>query len=437
MKQRFYIAGLAAATLLASCKPDLKVTAPSAGKLDFSTYIAVGNSLTAGYASNSLYRSGQENSYPSILATQFKTVGGGDFKQPLLTGEHGYPSPRLILGPGTDCMGNTSLGPVADTGGVNPEDATNIAAEGPFNNLGVPGIRAVDYIIPGYPSLNPYSKRFFSNLGATPLEELRRMQPTFFTCWVGSNDVLGYATSGGEGTVGGSLLNPQNISDQNLFAVAYDSVMNVMTATGAKGAVMNIPDVTSIPFFTTVPHNGLTLTAEQAAGLTAAYAPLGITFTAGANNFIIQDVTAPGGKRQMYDDELVLLDVPQDSLKCAGWGSLTPIPKQYILSRDEIANVKTATTAFNSIIQQEAQAHGLAYVDMNTYLKTLSSGIGFNGVTYSTTFVTGGAFSLDGVHLTPRGYALAANFIIRTINTYYGSNVPQADVNKYSGLIFP
>jgi hypothetical protein len=74
---------------------------------------------------------------------------------------------------------------------------------------------------------------------------------------------------------------------------------------------------------------------------------------------------------------------------------------------------------------------------MNSYLKTLNAGVVFNGVTLNTEFVRGSAFSLDGVHLTPRGYALAANEIIRTINAFYGASVPVADVNAYNGVLFP
>ena len=43
------------------------------GKADFTRYVAVGNSLTAGYSDGALYRSGQQNSYPAMLAEQFST----------------------------------------------------------------------------------------------------------------------------------------------------------------------------------------------------------------------------------------------------------------------------------------------------------------------------------------------------------------------------
>jgi len=70
MKKIFFVAS-GFALFFASCKPTFKVDAPSANGLNFSNYVAIGNSLTAGYADGSLYRSGQLNSYPSMFHQQF------------------------------------------------------------------------------------------------------------------------------------------------------------------------------------------------------------------------------------------------------------------------------------------------------------------------------------------------------------------------------
>lgn len=437
-KSLVFISGLA---ILTSCKPNLHSNTPTANGLNFSNYVAVGNSLTAGYADGSLYRSGQQNSYPVMLSDQFSLFGATNFKVPFMPGEYGYPSPKLVLGYTTDCKGVTSLSPVpysgvADTAGSN----TNISAQGPFNNFGIPGIRAVDYLSAGYAVIAsslgaPYAARIFSDPYARPLDELKRNNPTFFTLWLGSNDVLGYATSGGEGS---PIPNhPNNISSFANFRDGWDSTFAVLLRNGAKGVVMNIPDVTSIPFFTTVPANGLPLDTSSAAQLNAAYAGSGMTFHTGNNFFVIQDVSSPIGRRQIKSDELILLTLPQDSVKCAGWGTLKPIPQKYVLTTQEIQNIVTATNAFNQHIADMAVAKKIPLVDMNAYLKTISSGIMFNGVNFNTKFVTGGAFSLDGVHLTPRGYALVANQILLAINTYYKSTIPLIDVNKYVGIRFP
>ena len=435
---KIYFSVLAALLLMVSCKPDITPNTPTKGSADFTKYVALGNSLTAGYSDNTLYRSGQENSYPSMLARAFAAVGGGPFRQPLLPGNYGWPDPKLILAVRAGCDGVAGVTPVRnnaipDTAG----SSMNIAAQGPYNNLAVPGIRCIHYNIPGYGMLNPYAGRFYPDPAATsPMALALGSGATFFTCWLGANDVLAYATSGGEGKVSGTGL--YDISPAEGFQATYDALINGMTANGAKGVLINIPDVTTVPFFTTIPAKGLALTRQgQADSLNAAYAALGIKFNVGANYFIIQDVTAPAGLRQIKSGEYLLLTLPQDSIKCKGWGSIKPIPKQYVLDATEVANIRTATTTFNKIISDNAQAHGLALMDAFSYLTTLQSGITYNGVTYTPTFVTGGAFSLDGVHLTQRGYALVANEIIRVINATYGATIGGVDVNHYEGVRLP
>lgn len=61
----------------------------------------------------------------------------------------------------------------------------------------------------------------------------------------------------------------------------------------------------------------------------------------------------------------------------------------------------------------------------------------YNGIGFNTSYVSGGAFSLDGVHPNPRGYALIANEYIKAINAKYGSSVPEVDVTRYTGIVFP
>lgn len=439
MKKSYFIIAAMAAITVTSCKSKIEPEIPSAGEANFANYVAIGNSLTAGFADGTLYKSGQENSYPNMLAGQFQLVGGGAFKQPLLNDDAGWPSLKRVLGIKPNCAtGVPGLSPVLYSGTPDASNANNISGAGPYNNLGVPGVRCIDYGFAGYGSLNPYSARFYSNAqkAGTPMAVALASQATFFTCWLGNNDVLGYATGGGEGTVGGIM--PGDISPVATFKAVYDALIDGMTANGAKGALMTIPDVSATPFFTTIPAKGLALTRQgQVDSLNAAYNGTGITFTLGANFFVIADPAAvPLGFRQAKAGEYILLTA-SDSITCGGWGSRKPIPEMYTLTIEEAANVASATNAFNQIITDNATKHNLALVDMNAYMKSLTAGITWNGVTYTTTFVTGGAFSLDGIHLTPRGYALAANEILRVINQQYKASIPAVDINKYHGILFP
>jgi lysophospholipase L1-like esterase len=445
--KKIYILGLMAA-LFASCKPNLKPEKPSAGHdVDFSRYVAVGNSLTAGYADGSLYRTGQQNSYPAILAEQLKLVGGGEFRQPLLPGDYGYPNPRMVLSMYRGyCDTAATLTPRPFTGALDTigSSINQYKESGPFNNTGIPGIRVIDYLFPGYANYNPYAKRMFVAVGSRPIDEVVLAQPSFFTLWVGANDVLGYATAGGD-QAPQNAAGTTNITNPIIFDIAYDSVLTRLKRNGAQGVCINIPDITSIPFFTTIKANGLVLSKNDANLLNNAYNALAgfIRFEAGNNYFIIEDTTIPTKFRHIKDGEYILLADNSgtislsDSIKCAGWGTKKPIPGRYVLTADEVSKIKSATSTFNAVIATHAAKENLAVVDMYSYMGSLQSGITYNGVTFTPQFVSGGAFSLDGVHLTPRGYALVANQIIMTINSKYGATIPLVDVNKYRGIQFP
>lgn len=439
-KYSFVLMSLAVAILFSSCAPTLTAPTPQSGTADFSKYLAVGNSLTAGYADGSLYVSGQNNSYPHILNNQFSlATTTQEFKIPYLLDDNGYPSLKMVMGYSTDCSGATSLGPVNFAGTVNAGNSANISSQGPFSNFGIPGIRVIDYFTIGYGSVfgNPYAARMFSNPLHTTMQEVDAIPHTFFTCWLGNNDVLAYSTGGGEGSSSGTGFS--DISPLTTFTSDYDTIVHHLTMNGAKGVCINIPDVTSIPYFTTVPYNGLTIDATTAALLNGALGAAGCSFAAGDNPFVIADPAAPNGLgfRQIKSDEYILLNIPLDSVRCAGWGSLVPIPKKYVLDEGEITNVKNATTAFNNVIANTAAKYGCGVVDMNTYFNTYKSGMVYNGVNYTTTYVTGGLFSLDGVHPNPRGYAMAANEILRVINATFGSTIPYVDSNSFPGVLFP
>ncbi|HWY38180.1 MAG TPA: hypothetical protein VNY73_06445, partial [Bacteroidia bacterium] len=221
------------------------------------------------------------------------------------------------------------------------------------------------------------------------------------------------------------------------FDGSINSIVNALTANGAKGVIGNVPDITSLPYFTTIPYNGLTLRQSQADSLNNATGGF-FAFQAGTNPFLIEDTSvAFVGARKIKAGELILLDVPLDQIKCHGMGSLTPIPNKYVLTLNEITNIQNAIAAYNTTIRSVADTRGLAFVDVNAFLKLAQKGIVYNGVTLSSAFVTGGAFSLDGLHLNPIGQALLANEFIKAINTKYTSTIPQVDATKYRGIVFP
>ena len=484
---------------LVSCEPEFENAVTDegfydAGDADFSNYVSLGNSLTAGYADSALYMSGQEDSYPNIMAEQFGFVGGGDFTQPLTSDNLGgllyggvqISGNRLVLS--ADENGNPFPTPLDGT----PMTDVTTSATGPFNNMGVPGAKSYHLVTPGYGSVagvangtaNPWFARFATSESTTVLADAVSLNPTFFSLWIGNNDILGYATSGGSGVDQAGNFDPStyggnDITDPNVFAAAYSAQVDALVAGGAKGVLLNIPDVTSIPYFTTVPTRSIPLDAATAGAVNAQFAlyngALGqlvaggfisaeeaairaINFVEGVNYPIMTDVdltdvtailigagldpqTAAllGQLRQVKSDDLVVLtassalgSVPDPSNPLGIVGVSIPLTNQFVLTSTEQGRVAAAGAAYNAIIEGLAAANELGYGDMKSALADVAAnGAFYNGGVLTSTYVTGGAFSLDGVHPSPRGYAFTANTIIDVINTTYNASIPKVDIGTY------
>jgi lysophospholipase L1-like esterase len=238
--------------------------------------------------------------------------------------------------------------------------------------------------------------------------------------------VLTYASSGGVV----AATNPfGGLTDTTRFGIGYRAILTTITKNGTvKGAVANIPNVTSLPYFNTVTVAAV-LAAYKAAGLpiTAIYIQPGTGTTA---------ATA----RAATATDLLTLTAQAYIAGHPGVGTspANALPSDYVLDPAEAANVTARTTQLNAIIAKTAQRFKVPVVDANTFLSSVAtSGIITNGVNNTTTFVSGSFFGLDGVHPTPRGYAIIANEWIRVINAYYGSTVPTVNANNYRGVLLP
>ncbi|NEW80187.1 MAG: G-D-S-L family lipolytic protein [Gelidibacter sp.] len=458
----------------------------TSGTANFSKFVSVGNSLTAGYSDGALFIDGQTNSFPNILAKQFVLAGGGNFTQPLmkdnlgglLLGGNQITSNRLFL---SFTSGSPSPIPISGT----PTTEVSSLLAGPFSNMGVPGAKSYHLVASGYGNVagvatglaNPYFARMASSSSASVIGDAVAQSPTFFSLWIGNNDILGFATSGGVGIDQKNNLNPatygsNDITDPNVFASVYNSLLTALTANGTKkGIVSNLPSVTTIPYFTTVPYNAIPLDAATAAMLNQAFAPynggllqlqgLGaisaaevnrrtVRFTAGKNPVLILDENltnltiynpALTNMRQATSaDLLVLTSRTFLGTTVGGNASLingvsVPLADKWVLTPEEQAAVGTAISAYNTTIAALAQQYGLAFFDANALLKQLVNvGITQNGIKTTGVYATGGGFSLDGVHPSPRGYAIIANGMIDAINLKYGSNLPKVNVGNYKGL---
>jgi len=105
-------------------------------------------------------------------------------------------------------------------------------------------------------------------------------------------------------------------------------------------------------------------------------------------------------------------------------GISLPLEDKWVLIPTEQQEITAATSAYNASISSVASGNGLALVDLDSIFQEAASSGGFSSGGYSltTSLVTGGLISLDGVHPTARGYALLANSFLEAIDSTYGSN---------------
>jgi lysophospholipase L1-like esterase len=477
---------LLCAAIISSCKQDVLVPekpttvtpeTPSKGSADFTKYVAIGNSLTAGFQAGALFTEGQQNSFPMILSKQFSLAQGTTltFNQPDINSVNGYNSSysdpahgvirgRLVLFAANGNIASAIPTPAGATGVPAPYNTADLPTaytgdKSKLNNFGVPGILLGQALIPqtGGPSTgNPYYNglyaRFASNPGvSTILGDAVGTQPTFFTFDLGNNDVLGYATTGGDGSI--------PLTSQANFTTYYQQAIGgLMSVPNIQGAVATIPYVTNIPFFLTIKYNAIPLdqatattlmgasafggynqvmqgisatltatpaafglTADQAAPIIAQIAKRYVNFAAGSNNAIlITDETMvdmgpffdgllaasqiTSGQRaglepyrqirQATSDDLITLTAGAVLGTTVGGNPLyvngvsVPLADKYVLIPSEQTEIKTATDAFNTIIKNTAAAYSTKIAVADV------------NATFSA-FLTAGAIVSDGVMITP------------------------------------
>ena len=251
----FTIAALVLGFGFSACKPSYESPEFSKGDIDPTRFVMIGGIHTSGYMDDALYREGQENSLPALIAQQLSLVGGGPFYQPLVAEESVGISlnglSRMMLGYKTDCKGVTSLSPVrvAANGDASIFSDNTYNPSALFGNYGVPGLLLAYVSSPGLYATNNFYKRMASSLsGGSVLGDALATNPTFFSLFLGVDEVLKYAKSGAKDS---TLLTAQE------FEVLYAPIVNQMVANGAKGVLATIPDVSKMPYFTTIPYNGL------------------------------------------------------------------------------------------------------------------------------------------------------------------------------------
>jgi hypothetical protein len=418
----------AAVGLAAGCAADDERTLTQPGVVPLmARYVAMGNSITAGYQSGGINDSTQLQAYPVLLAAR----AGARFNVPLLN-KPGCPAPYLA--------------PLGATGRLGGASATACALRrfnlDPVQNVAVPGANV------GSLTNNLYAPNVLTSLvlgGRTQVRAMQDAKPTFVSAWIGNNDALGAATSGVLGPVAAgadSLLTPLA-----RFQARLDSAVAGIKASTTQGAILVgvVDAVAAAPLLQ--PGAYFYLARDPATG----------RFNGKLVNNNCSPITALGQPNPLAAN-LVSFQVVGDAafpeINCdpAAYPVGDPRRGVYLLDTAEQVIVRARVAQFNAAIKAASDANSWAYVDPNAVLAaSLAAGPPYNQVRkcqllptattaaqFQTAVLTscpvsgatgapnffGSLFTFDGVHPSAAAHVIITNALAAAINARYGTSLP-------------
>lgn len=411
------------------------------GSADFTKFVALGDSYGAGVESSSLNERHQPWSWPAIIAKQAglnlcppnAAISDPCFAQPLVS----YPGlgPEMVL---------TSLAPTIGTASGSGQPLMLTFAR-PYNNLSIPGanvgaLLALTGAEPqqaGEPTAVTFGRFILRNLGGTAVDQAIAQHPTFIAVWIGGNDFLGSVLSGTD----------QGMTSGADFKARYELMLDRLIA-GAPQAGMVVGTLPQSPF---------------AAAVVATIPPFIVDpvtrqpiLVGGQPVYYLYD-TGNGVPGQLPPGSAVLLTA--QTLLGTGYGfppvppfnafpnAGKPLPASVVLTPTEIGNIVARIAEYNGYITSAAATRQIPVADIRGLFDraavnplTGAGGIQLGPIKVTSSYISGGFFSLDGFHLTDLGYLLFANEYIKAINSGYDTEIPLASISQLfsnNGAFFP
>lgn len=407
-----------AALMLGACAEQDPLEAPplDSGRADFSRLVIVGDSFGAGFQSGGLVEAHQVHSFPYLFAIQVGQPSNFEMNR---VAEPGVPALLAIK----------SLSPLDISPRVAGDTVVanfiprfkNTALPRPFNNLSVPGATAALMLtsnVTGFPEAVSFSlyAPFILRPSAFPLSMAQQavaLDPTFVIVEAGINDAMGGIANG----------DPDRMTSLENFRVAYEMLVATVASPGTDLrapdlVLINVPSPLAYPYMTTVPWFVVNpATGEPVRNpLTGAVIPL---------IGIVNGVPGPLPAGSLVTLDAVALLGQGIGIPAVLGGTGQPLPDRVVLDNaGELLQAEQRVNAMNALIAQVGARTGAPVVDMNRVLLEGGEGRLIAGIEYSSDYVTGGFFSLDGIHPSNVGHAIAANTLIDVVNAHYGSRIP-------------
>ena len=283
----------------------------------------------------------------------------------------------------------------------------------PYNNLGIPTANTPEYLLRITDGGGPFDL-VLRGLG-TAVAQAVASKAAVYTVWLGNNDVLG-------AVVRGVAQDGVTLTPASTFRSAYGEIVAALHSTSGKIIVATIPDVTQIPYATTIPPFVVNPSTRQ-------------PVLVGGNPVPLIGPTgplSPGTYVTLAASSLLAKGV---GIPTSLGGTGLPLPGEVILDQAELAIIRDRVNVNNQAIRDVAQANGATVLDLNaTFADLTANGRNVGGVAITSEFLTGGLFGYDGIHPTDLGYALVANEWIPALATAGAATLPLVDLGPFLGL---
>jgi lysophospholipase L1-like esterase len=396
------VAALSAVVALAACSDKAEVIGPATPDI-FKSYVALGNSITAGYQSGGINDSTQRQSYAFRLAGQMAT----QYHYAALT-KPGCPAPIANAQTGARVGGAAATACALRLG----TSVTDI-----LNNVAVPAARVLDPTSSSTVASNALTTFILG--GKTQVQRALDAEPTFLSIWIGNNDVLEAGASGIIVPTAG--VSPGIVSTQAQFQASYDAMISqlIAGAPDVKGVLIGVAQVAGIPLL-------------QSGALIFSSPTIQAGINTAAGQPVVIDANCNGSASLVSVPQLIpriragthppLISCEANAIPGTLVGDI------FVLDATELATLNATITGYNNYIQGTAAAIGFAYYDPNVLFTSLraSGAIPAFPNLASTNATFGTIFSLDGVHPTAAAHLLLTNALIGVINAKYGTNLMPA-----------
>jgi len=382
----------------------------SEGRGVFQRYVAMGTSLSMGWASDGGFVGSQVSSWPAQLGR----MGNREITQPYIQA----PGCRAPIAPPFAGGVRTSGEPILGNLGALSCAPLVAGVTLPTQNVSINGARVINALVTTPENaIDPANQKLYSRIlptGATQVSAMESQNPKLVSVEFGANEVLG--AQSGVALVGAP---PLPILDPQTFAAQYDQLIDRVAATHAKHVLLVslATNTLSIPAF----RSGTEIAANAAAlliGFNVAVQP--DCGTTSAQNLIYVNLKLlPAMQAGLIAKSANLPPVP---FTCVGGG---PTTVDFVLTPQEQAIVAAVVTQMNAVIQGEAQSRGYAVFSLDALFAAPGVRVPLNVVTLFTTAQPYGPFmSMDGIHPNAAGNALIAQAAAQALNARYDLGIP-------------